>query len=167
MPPTNNQDPAHPSTPPQSIPLRDLTRPPDSADIGDGERRHTRGRSLLSGGSRPTSGGGTGPRYERLGNTSPSPTERQSQRGALPGLSVPTQQRRMAEDEIGTPVSPVGNPGDFQAAMGFAGLLVPDISVSHAPRTHTPSYGSADYDHFDSVSPYGDGMDEHQHSYFP
>jgi len=73
----------------------------------------------------------------------------------------------MAEDEIGTPVSPVGNPGDFQAAMGFAGLLVPDISVSHAPRTHTPSYGSADYDHFDSVSPYGDGMDEHQHSYFP
>ncbi|KAH7403399.1 BcCCH1, calcium channel protein [Cadophora sp. MPI-SDFR-AT-0126] len=167
MPPTNSQDPAHPSTPPQSIPLRDLTRPPDSADIGDGERRHTRGRSLLSGGSRPTSGGGPGPRYERLGNTSPSPTERQSNRGALPALTVPSQQRRLADDEIGTPISPVGNPGDFQAAMGFAGLLVPDISVSHAPRTHTPSYGSADYDHFESVSPYGDGMDEHQNSYFP
>ncbi|KAL2067362.1 hypothetical protein VTL71DRAFT_1787 [Oculimacula yallundae] len=167
MPPTNSQDLGQPSTPPQSIPLRDLTRPPDSADIGDGERRHTRGRSLLSGGSRPTSGGGNGPRYERLGNTSPSPAERQRDRAGLPALAVPAQQRRLAEDELETPVSPVGNPGDFQSAMGFAGLLVPDISVSHAPRTHTPSYGSADYDHFDTISPYGDGIvDESRTSYF-
>ncbi|XMA11365.1 hypothetical protein WAI453_004156 [Rhynchosporium graminicola] len=167
MPPANSQDNGQPSTPPQSIPLRDLIRPPDPIDLGGVERRHTRGRSLLGGGSRPTSGVGDGPRYERLGNTSPSPTERQSARGGLPGLTVPTQQRRPAQDDSGTPVSPVENPGDFQSAMGFAGLLVPDISVSRAPRANTPAYGSADYDHFDSISPYGHGvLEEPQTSYF-
>jgi hypothetical protein len=156
MPPTNSQDPANPSTPPQSIPLRDLSRPPDSADLGDGVRRHTRGRSLLSGGPRPQSGGNNGPRYERLGDTSPSPTERIPHRASgLPPLSVPAR----TYDEGGTPISPVGNPADFQAAMGFAGLNVPDIRVSHAPvtRSHSPSYGSVD---FDGISPYGDGGDD-------
>src|SRR6187402_1713595 len=107
MPPTNSQDPAHPSTPPQSIPLRDLTRPPDSADIGDWERQHSRGRSLLSGGSRPTSGGNNGPRYERLGDTSPSPTDRHNYRsGGVPPLTVPGQRGRLVDDEAGTPISP-------------------------------------------------------------
>jgi hypothetical protein len=73
------------------------------------------------------------------------------------------EQHKKVEDEAGTPTSPVGNPADFQAAMGFAGLLVPDISVSHAPRIHTASYESVD---FDSISPYGDGGDDHG-SYFP
>ncbi|KAK6586310.1 hypothetical protein PZA11_001367 [Diplocarpon coronariae] len=166
MSPTNPQVPAHPSTPAQSIPLRDLTRPPDAEDTGGGPRRHNRGRSLLSGGSLS---GGSGPRYERLGNTSPPiPTDRQAIRGdALPALKVPGQQRQAAvEDDVGTPLSLVGNPEDFQAAMGFAGLLVPDISVSQAPQTRTPPYGSGDYDHFDRISPYGDGMDDQQPSYF-
>lgn len=154
MPHTNSQDSTHPSTPPQSIPLRDLdltTRPPSSADIADWEPQHSRGRSLLGGSSRPTSGGNAGPRYERLGDTSPSPTARQRNRG--PPLTVPGRRIQDVKDEHGTPVSPVGNPADFQAAMGFAGLLVPDISVSHAPRNLTPSYSSGD---FDGSSPYGD-----------
>lgn len=171
MPHTDSQNSTHPSTPPDTrIELQDLgTRPPDSADIADWDRRHSRGRSLLGGNSRPTSGSNAGPRYERLGDASPSPTERQRNRG--PPLTVPTRQIRSGNDEHGTPVSPVGNPADFQAAMGFAGLLVPDISVSHAPRTHTPSYGSPDFDDGRSVfgdhlGPYGDSTGD-DHSYFP
>jgi len=163
MPHTNLQGSTTPTTPPQSIPLRDLTRPPDSADLGDGQLRNSRGRSLLSTGSRPMSGHNNGPRYERLGDTSPSPTDREGHRpGRVPPLTMPGRQGRTFEDELETPSSPVGNPADFQAAMGFAGLLVPDISVSHAPRTNTPSYGSAD---FDGHSLYGDAVDEHT-SYF-
>jgi len=64
MPPTNSHDPPNPPTPPQSIPLRDLPRPPDSPNLGDAGHRHSRGRSLLSGGPRPTSGHNYGPRYE-------------------------------------------------------------------------------------------------------
>ena len=47
--------------------------------------------------------------------------------------------------------------------MGFAGLLVPDISVSHAPQTRMNSYGSGD---FDEVSPYGDATRDEEPSYF-
>ena len=160
MPPTNSQDPASPSSPPQSIPLRDLARPPDSTDLGDGGRRHNRGRSLLSGGARPTSGHNYGPRYERLGDASPSPTERATYRsGGVPPLTLHAP--RLDVDESETPTSPVGNPADFQAAMGFAGLNVPDISLSEAPRTRT-SYGSGS---FDGLTPYGDVGDDHN-SYF-
>jgi len=164
MPP----DPQKPSTP-TSIPLRDLQRPPDSGDLGDGARGHNRGRSLLSG--RPLSGGqhGYGPRYERLGETSPSPTDRTNYRQGLPPLRVQAPTPNPYE-EIQTPVSPVGNPADFQAAMGFAGLLVPDISLSQAPRTRASAYGSGD---FDGPSPYGDDgrnsrgeSRDYDHSYF-
>jgi hypothetical protein len=41
--------------------------------------------------------------------------------------------------------------------MGFAGLLVPNISVSYAPRTRSTSYGSED---FTGVSHYVDGGDD-------
>lgn len=163
MPPTNSR-PASPSTPPQSIPMRDLTRPPDSANAGEGTRGHNRGRSLLSGGSRPVSGG-NGPRYERLGDTSPSPTERAHRANPVSALALQRvqDQHRIVEEESGTPTSPVGNPADFQAAMGFAGLLVPDINVSHAPRSRslTPSYASYGSAEFDIISPYGDGDDHH------
>ncbi|EKD15941.1 uncharacterized protein L3040_003202 [Drepanopeziza brunnea f. sp. 'multigermtubi'] len=161
MPASSSQDPAHPSTPPQSIPLRDLARPPGSVGIGDGERRqHTRGSSLLNGGFRPLSGEIAGPRYERLGNTSPSPTQRRTHGNN----SQPAQQQRRVtvEDDV-----EVENPGEFQSAMGFAGLLVPDISVSHAPLTRTLSYSSGDHERLDRISPYGDGMDEHRPSYYP
>ena len=158
MPPTspNSTGPPNPSTPPQSIPLRDLARPPDSADLGDGVHRHSRGRSLLSGGPRPMSGHGYGPRYERLGDSSPSSRERRTYpQGSVPPLVV--QHTPSFEEDIASPSSPVGNPADFQAAMGFAGLLVPDISVSHAPRTRSNPYESED---FTGVSHYGDGGDD-------
>jgi voltage-dependent calcium channel len=157
MLPQGSQDPANPSTPPQSIPLRDLARPPDSVD---GRRQHNRGRSLLSGGSRPTSGQKNGPQYERIGDTSPSPTTRATYRaGGVPPLNMNTNTRTQPFEEVETPTSPVGNPADFQAAMGFAGLLVPDISVSHAPQRADSPHGSRD---FDGMSPYGDAGDDHQ-----
>lgn len=160
MPPPGSQDPANPSTPPQSIPLRDLARPPDSVDLGDGRRQHNRGRSLLSGASRPTSGHNSGPRYERIGDGSPSPTDRTPYRaGGVPPLDMNTRANARTFEEVETPTSPVGNPADFQAAMGFAGLLVPDISVSHAPPRATSPYGTGDYD---GTSPYGDVGDDHQ-----
>ncbi|KAH8663145.1 BcCCH1, calcium channel protein [Tricladium varicosporioides] len=160
MPPPPVQDPNDPSTPPHSIPLRDLAPPPESVDVADG-RRHTRGRSLLGGNSRPNSGHGSGPRYERLENASPSPAERASTRFGGTPLSIPDNR---TFDDAETPTSPVGNPANFQAAMSFAGLLVPDISVSHAPRAASP-YGYGDYD---GASPYGnvgDDLDHHQ-AYF-
>ncbi|KAF8848103.1 hypothetical protein BDZ45DRAFT_754204 [Acephala macrosclerotiorum] len=163
MPPANSSDPLNPSRP-QSIPLQVLARPPDSANLGDAGRRHSRGRSLLSGGPRPTSGHN----YERLGDRSPSPPARATNRpaGALPlTLHTPT-----SGDEDGTLISPVGNPADFQAAMGFAGLIVPDIYLSEGSRVRTSHgsgrsipYGSGD---FDGISYYSDAEDD-QNSFFP
>lgn len=163
MPPksSSSHDPTKTTTPPQSIPLRDLSRPPDSADLGDGGHRHNRGRSLLSGGQRPMSGHDYGPRYERLGDTSPSPVERTTyRRSGLPQLAI---QPSASFEESQTPISPVGNPADFQAAMGFAGLLVPDISLSQAPEIRTNSYDSGE---FHGVSPYEDASRDDEPSYF-
>lgn len=167
MPPNNTHGSNNSSSPPQSIPLRDLTRPPDSADLGDGGQRHTRGRSLLAGrGIRPMNSINAGTGYERLGDSSPSPAERSNRTGgsAVP-LRIQSSLGRRREDEAETPTSPVGNPADFQAAMGFAGLNVPDISLSQAPRERSMSFGSQH-----SLTPYahsygdlGDSTD----SYFP
>lgn len=166
MPPKNTSGSNNSSSPPQSIPLRDLTRPPDSADLGDGNRRHTRGRSLLAGGGLgPISNISTGTGYERLEESSPSPAER----SIRPGSSVPLRLQPSVggrhEDEAETPTSPVGNPADFQAALGFAGLNVPDISLSHAPRERSMSFGS---EH--SLTPYAHSyidLGEADNSYFP
>jgi hypothetical protein len=115
----------------------------------------------LSGGPRHASGHNYGPRYERLGDSSPTLTERRTYpRSGVPPLVV--RQAPLFEEDIGSPYSPVGNPTDFQAAMVFAGLLVPDINVSYATRTRSASYGS---ENFTGVSPYGDGGDD-DNSYF-
>ncbi|KAF7868666.1 hypothetical protein EAF04_005196 [Stromatinia cepivora] len=171
MPPNNTYGSNNSSSPPQSIPLRDLTRPPDSADLGDlGDeaRRHTRGRGLLAGGGvRPMSSSinaGTG--YERLEDFSPSPMDR-SQRtdGSAVPLRLQPPVGRGHEDEIQTPTSPMGNPADFQAALGFAGLNVPDISLSHAPRERSMSFGSQH-----SLTPYVhsyEDVGDNDNPYFP
>src|SRR4051812_38568378 len=149
----SNQDPANSSSPPQSIPLRDLTRPPDSADLGDGGRRHTRGRSLLGGGAlHPMSSTNFGTGYERLEDHSPSPAQRPHRAGGQGPLSISPSARH--GDEIDTPTSPVGHPAEFQAAMGFAGLNVPDISLSHAPRERSMSYESETYADITPLTPY-------------
>lgn len=162
MPPAKSEDAGQPSTPPQSIPLRDLQRPPDPAELADGERQLMRGRSLLSG-SRPTSGHNNSPRYERLGDTSPSPATRGNPSAVVTTASQ--QQPSVADEEL--PLSHIGNPADFQSAMGFAGLNVPDISLSQAPPARSLSYDSADFERVSTYSlPYNTSFDEPQ-SYFP
>ncbi|RDW94337.1 calcium channel protein BcCCH1 [Coleophoma crateriformis] len=162
MPPANSQDAGQPSTPPQSIPLRDLQHPPDSTDLADGERWNMRGRGLLSG-SRPTSGHNDGPRYERLGDTSPSPGTRGNPRAVVATTSH--QQPSVADEEM--PLSPGDNPADFQSALGFAGLNVPDISFSQAPPTRKLSYDSGEFDRVSPYSsPYHSNFEDSQ-SYFP
>ncbi|ESZ93634.1 BcCCH1, calcium channel protein [Sclerotinia borealis F-4128] len=166
MSPNDTHGSNNSSSPPQSIPLRDLTRPPDSADVGDGERRHTRGRSLLAGGGlRPMGSINSGTGYERLGDFSPLPAGRSNRTGGSVPLALQSSIEGGHEDESETPTSPVGNPADFQAAMGFAGLNVPDINLSHAPRERSMSFGS---EH--SLTPYahsyGDTGDN-DNSYFP
>lgn len=156
---SNSQTPGSPSTPPQSIPLRDLTRPPDSADLGDGVGRHTRGRSLLSGGSRSAGGQNYGPRYERLDESSPSPTERTSYRPQLSRLQIAPP-----SEEPHSSISPGGDFGDLQVAMGFAGLRVPDISISRPPQEMPTPYGAEDFDH---DSPYYDGGSDDNRANIP
>ncbi|CAG8953256.1 hypothetical protein HYFRA_00003459 [Hymenoscyphus fraxineus] len=172
MPPPNSQDPSHPATPPQSIPLQNLEPPPESVDLADGHRQHTRGRSILSGiSSRPSSGG-----YERVQTGSPSRTERPA-RASRPLVS--TQSSRIHQntnynEEPETSSSPVDTTS-FAAAMAFTGLSVPDISISQvpqpspAPSTFSPFGTSYPMDDMDRISPYGDASDEYfsnQSSYF-
>lgn len=160
MPPASNnpQNPGSPSTPLQSIPLRDLTRPPDSADLGDGAAQHARGRNLFSSGSRPSGGQNNGLRYERLGQSSPSPSQRPSNRPQLSRL-----QTGPAREELHTPLTPGANFGDLQVAMGFAGLRVPDISISQPPQELPTSYGAED---FDPGTRYYDGSGDDNHAEF-
>ncbi|RFU33099.1 hypothetical protein B7463_g3252, partial [Scytalidium lignicola] len=163
MPSPSQSDQTNASTPPQSIPLRNLTRPPGPPDPGDGEHWGERGRNLLGGGARATASQSYGPRYERLEDASPSPpVGRQSAPSAVPTLAIPVPR---AAHEAESPISPVGNPADFQAAMGFAGLTVPGISLSQNTRSRAMSYGGQDEDDFEAGYPYRD-TDHENPSYF-
>ncbi|KAA8567394.1 hypothetical protein EYC84_010413 [Monilinia fructicola] len=166
MPPNNTHGSKNSSSPPQSIPLRDLTRPPDSANSGDGARRRSRGRSLLAGGGiRPMGSTNSGTGYERLEESSPTPRGRFNGAGGLVPLTLQPSVGKKPVEEPETPISPVGNPADFQAAMGFAGLNVPDISLSHVPRDRSMSFGSAH-----SLTPYASSyvdLGDADNSYFP
>jgi hypothetical protein len=65
----------------------------------------------------------------------PNPSTGASYRtGGVPPLDMNTNTRARPFEENETDTSPVGNPADFQSAMGFAGLPVPDTSVSQAPQ---------------------------------
>lgn len=161
MPPPNQTGQSNSSTPPQSIPLRNLTRPPGATDSGDGEHwGDDRGRNLLGSG-RATVSQNAG-RYERLNDASPSPVGRSSMPPGPPPLVIPGPG---TAPESETPISAVGNPADFQAAMGFAGLTVPDISLSHTTRSRSMSYGRHDEDDFEATYPYREGYHDNQ-SYF-
>lgn len=122
----------------QSIPLQDLSRPPDTPNDDDdwrGERRSFLGRrreSLL--GNRHSFRGqvSTTGRYERVVEGSP---ERATP--GTPHVTTPRIVHQAAPYDDGE-VSPV-NPGDFQAAMGSVGLSFdntgPPMSRSPAPST--------------------------------
>ncbi|KAH8808205.1 BcCCH1, calcium channel protein [Xylogone sp. PMI_703] len=162
MPSPNQFDSSNSSTPPQSIPLRNLTRPPGPAQTGDGEQWDgERGRNLLSGG-RATVSQNYGTRYERLDDASPSPPGgRASIPSRGPPLAIPAAR---GGQQAESPISPMGNPAEFQAAMGFAGLTVPGVSLSQNTRNRAMSYGGRDEDDFE-VYPYRDTEHENP-SYF-
>ncbi|KAI9758157.1 MAG: hypothetical protein M4579_003190, partial [Chaenotheca gracillima] len=110
-------------SPPQSIPLQDLSRPPGSHDGRPGRRisggRNSGGRNLL----RPSQSGGMfGRRYERLDENSPSPTDRRTVR-PVSFVTTPTGAHRATnvdhEDGYGGEFSPVEDAAAFQSAVGF------------------------------------------------
>ncbi len=138
---SNHFNPQNPSTP-QSIPLQDLARPPDSHDITDDERRHSRGfrnsgRSLLRNRESIGSRGAFGRRYERIGEDSPSPTDRNTGRN-VPNLTTPNNIYHSPYYEEG-PYSPLEDGVGFQDAMGFAGLSFQGETSSPPQPGDTPA----------------------------
>ena len=153
------QDPRNPLTPPQSIPLRDLTRPPDTVDVEHRGQGNTRGRSLLSGGSRPSSSTSYGTRYERLEDVSPSPTEREYLHTIMP---PPRIQEPIEEEHE----SPIENPAAFQAAMGFEGFAGIEVGSSSTPRPITSGTMESDMGDPDLISPYAHPFSDSNDTYF-
>ncbi|OBT57924.1 hypothetical protein VE04_03406 [Pseudogymnoascus sp. 24MN13] len=147
---SNNPSPRHSQSPPQSIPLQNLSRPPDTdAGPSEGEHRgHTRGRSLMTGNAAMR---GPEVRYSRLDDSSPSPTLR---------VLLPTGQHMQpsVEDEL-SGGSPVENSHAFQ--MAVVGLSMPPSSQPLSPRSpdpYGPSYGREDVGNtpYGTQQPYGD-----------
>ena len=122
----------------QSIPLRDLPRPPDVPDDdgrGAGDRRSFglgRNRSLL--GSRQPFRGrvNTAGRYERVVEGSPDRAD-----ANLPHITTPRNVHRPTPYDDGE-VSPV-NPGEFQVAMGSVGLSFENTAPAPSPGPSTTS----------------------------
>ncbi|KAL8697386.1 MAG: hypothetical protein Q9224_002343 [Gallowayella concinna] len=115
----------------QSIPLQDLSRPPDIS-INDGEesahRRSVSGRArTLLGNTRTPFNGriNTSSRYERVAET--SPTRHESTLSTLPHVTTPRDAHQPPYAYEDGELSPV-NVGDFQAAIGG----VPGISFEPA-----------------------------------
>ena len=122
----------------QSIPLRDLPRPPDTPDDdggGAGNRRSYglgRKRSFL-GNSQPFRGRlNTAGRYERVVEGSPDRADPNQ-----PHVTTPRNVHRPTPYEDGE-VSPV-NPGDFQVAMGSVGLSFESTAPAPSPGPSTSS----------------------------
>ncbi|KFY38287.1 hypothetical protein V494_04421 [Pseudogymnoascus sp. VKM F-4513 (FW-928)] len=136
---SNNPSPRHSQSPPQSIPLQNLSRPPDTdAGPSEGEHRgHTRGRSLMTGNAATR---GPDVRYSRLDDSSPSPTLR---------VLLPSGQHMQpsVEDEL-SPGSPVENSHAFQ--MAVSGLSMPTSNPTSPRDPYGPSYGREDV----GLSPY-------------
>lgn len=121
----------------QSIPLQDLSRPPDIPDDDrtGGDRRSFglgRNRSLL-GNRQPFRGRvNTTGRYERVLEASPDKTQPN-----LPHITTPRNVHQPAPYDDGE-VSPV-DPGGFQAAMGSVGLSFENAGPSRSPGPSTSS----------------------------
>ena len=122
----------------QSIPLQDLSRPPDTPDNdgnGAGHRKSFglgRNRSLL-GNRQPFRGRvNTTGRYERVTEGSPDKADPD-----LPHITTPQNVHQPAPYDDGE-VSPI-NPEDFQAAMGSVSLTFESASPSRSPGPSTSS----------------------------
>ncbi|KAI9882279.1 MAG: hypothetical protein M1823_005974 [Watsoniomyces obsoletus] len=127
---SHDHDPHHAPTA-QSIPLQDLSRPPDTqAHVQNGGQAYgsagevrTPPRVRNSIGARMASHRS----YSRLAESSPSPTERRGLNRILqPFAAAPlstTDHRAYHDDEEGE-ISPLDNRGGLQEALGFAGLTM-------------------------------------------
>ena len=122
----------------QSIPLRDLNRPPDDDYSGyvqgGAEHRRTlsdRGRDLLRHSGSLATGSHWTPQYAPIAETSPSPTRFWS--GQRIDTTPPV--RRADAHDDNEDYSPV-DVGAFQAAIGFTGLSFQ--GESSTPPVATP-----------------------------
>lgn len=105
----------------QSIPLQDLSRPPDLT-INDNVRGHSRslsGRARELFNNRQSFGGRGNPAYERVDEGSPPAGERNLL--SLPHVTTPRNAHQPLYNYEDGEVSPV-NAEDFQVAMGSVGL---------------------------------------------
>ena len=138
---SNQYNPRNPSTPPQSIPLQDLSRPPDLR-AGDEEwrriRRQVSGRARALLGNRRSFHGrvNTAGRYERVGEGSPPDADQSTLN--IPHITTPRNAHQPITFYDDGELSPV-NPGDFQAALGGSvGLSFEDPGPSR-PQEHATS----------------------------
>ncbi|MCJ1468760.1 calcium channel protein [Pseudocyphellaria aurata] len=125
----------------QSIPLQDLSRPPDSpasdsGRLGPSRSIHERARSLL--GTRHSFSGRSNTSYERVDNGSPTPRDRNLL--DLPPLPTPRSAHQPAASYEDGEISPV-NINNFQDAMGSVGLSFPStpsvLGSASSVRTST------------------------------
>ena len=139
---SNDYDPRNPAAP-QSIPLQDLSRPPDERNENEetGRIRNQfggRARALL--GNRQAFSGrvNTTGRYERV--LAGSPPAAGTTRLELPHIATPTDAHQPTAYYDEAELSPV-NAGEFQAAMGSVGLSFGNPSPQVPPllTTTTPS----------------------------
>lgn len=118
----------------QSIPLQNLSRPPDSPASDSGGNRLTgslsgRARALL--GNRHSFSGRLNTAYERVDEGSPPAHDRNLL--DLPHVTTPRSAHQPAYNYEDGEVSPV-NAGDFQAAMGSVGLSFGLAGPSKSPK---------------------------------
>lgn len=128
---------------PQSIPLQDLSRPPDSRDVADEERSQRRSRSLLERSHLPSGGRTSGQVYERLADISPGPGERYALQAtsSTTQLAIPESSHPAYDDETLSPVASEDHAA-FQAAMGSVGLSF-DAPEPRRPRGSSVTTPSA------------------------
>jgi hypothetical protein len=142
----------------QSIPLQDLSRPPDSGNIP--RRNSSRiltgagndggaGRNLMRGRSPSIRGIGLAERsYERLAEDSPSSATRDTN---LPGSRNPStayQPPLVEDDELS-----LEDPAMLQEAIGFAGVTFHGEPQPHRP-SHQPANSRSSMGRFPGGSPY-------------
>lgn len=154
-------DPRKSSTP-QSIPLQNLSRPPDSGDIADGERSHRRSRSAVEGSHLLSGGRTSGRRYERLPEDSPGPGERYALQAtsSITQLPIPEFTHSAYDDETLSQVA-AGEHAAFQVAMGSVGLTFdpPEPPRPRGSSMTTPSKAGGPL----AIATEGDGLSPFGH----
>jgi len=156
-------DPRNPTTP-QSIPLQDLSRPPDSRESRSPSRIVTgsgdggAGGPLARGRSASIRGlGSAGRSYERVAEDSPSSATRDTNQSGLYSRNrAPTHQPTVVEDDELS----LEDPSMLQEAIGFAGL---SFGAEPAPPQRPPYQTAAHRYSLNSFSG-GSSMYSHQHN---